>query len=173
MTPDRFPIRQATVADTHVIADHRVLMFIDTGRLTPDAAATMRKSLPPILQPMLATGEYVGWLVTGKDSEIIAGAGVQVRRLLPRPETFLSREALVVNVYVEPDYRRRGLARRLMQTILDWCRQQRIERVSLHASIMGRPLYESMGFTQTNELVYYVRDADATRTGDNSESLSS
>lgn len=78
-----------------------------------------------------------------------------MRHLLPRPETFTEREALVVNVYVAPDYRRQGLARRLMITILDWCKEHGIERIVLHPSRLGRPLYESLGFAQTNELVCY------------------
>jgi GNAT superfamily N-acetyltransferase len=68
----------------------------------------------------------------------------------------VAHEALVVNVYVEPGYRRQGLARRLMADILAWGREQGIERVSLHASSMGRPLYESLGFAPSNEFVIYL-----------------
>jgi GNAT superfamily N-acetyltransferase len=63
----------------------------------------------------------------------------------------------VVNVYVQPDYRRQGLARRLMVEILGWSREQGIERVSLHASTMGRPLYESLAFVHSNEFVLYLK----------------
>jgi GNAT superfamily N-acetyltransferase len=58
----------------------------------------------------------------------------------------------VLNVYCEPPHRRRGLARALMDAILDWCRERSISRVSLHASDEGRPLYEGLGFTATNEM---------------------
>jgi GNAT superfamily N-acetyltransferase len=80
-----------------------------------------------------------------------------MRTLLPRPETDVAREALVVNVYIEPEYRRQGLARRLMEAILAWSREQGVERVSLHASTMGQPLYEALGFTRSNEFVIYLR----------------
>src|SRR2546430_2439745 len=138
-------IRRATVVDATIVAEHRVQMFTDTGRLDADQAAVLRARLPAILQPMLASGEYLGWFVTTPNDDVVAGAGVQTRHLLPRPETFTEREALVVNVYVTPDYRRQGLARRLMITILDWCKEQDIERVVLHPSSQGRPLYESLG----------------------------
>ena len=161
MITAQLDIRRATVADATIVAGHRVQMFVDTGRLDTDQASVLRARLPAILEPMLASGEYLGWLVATPDDIVVAGAGVQIRHLLPRPETFTEREALVVNVYVTPDYRRQGLARRLMIAILDWCKEQGIERVVLHPSSLGRPLYESLGFAPTNELVCYQTNSCA------------
>jgi GNAT superfamily N-acetyltransferase len=157
MSDERWTIRRATPDDVGIIAEHRARMFQDTGRLDGERAAAMIEQLTPMMRPMLARGEYNGWLVVAEDGAIVGGAGVQIRTLLPRPETDVAREALVVNVYVEPDYRRQGLARRLMEAILAWSREQGIERVSLHASIMGQPLYEALGFTRSNEFVLYLK----------------
>jgi len=60
----------------------------------------------------------------------------------------------VLNVYVEHDYRRRGVARRLMEAIMAWVPSTDIVRLVLHASAEGRPLYESMEFEPTNEMLY-------------------
>ncbi len=45
-----------------------------------------------------------------------------------------------------PEYRRRGLARRLMERALAHCEQQRIACVKLDATDLGRPLYADLGF---------------------------
>jgi GNAT superfamily N-acetyltransferase len=150
-------IRLASPDDAAIVAAHRACLFLDTGRLDAERTAALMTQLQPILRPMLASGEYVGWLAVAEEGVVVAGAGVQIRTLLPRPETAVRREALVVNVYTQPAYRRHGLARRLMANILTWCREQGIERVALHASDMGRPLYESLGFTPSNEMVLYLR----------------
>jgi len=55
-------------------------------------------------------------------------------------------------MYTEPEYRRQGLARRLMEAMVAWCRAERMTSVYLHASDDGRALYESLGFTPTNEM---------------------
>jgi GNAT superfamily N-acetyltransferase len=47
-----------------------------------------------------------------------------------------------------------GLARRLMTTVIDWSRLNGVDRLILHASTDGRPLYESLGFDQTTEMVF-------------------
>ena len=57
-----------------------------------------------------------------------------------------------MNVYTEPAHRRRGLSRRLMSELIAWCRAHGITRITLHASTDGRPLYEGLGFTPTNEM---------------------
>lgn len=67
------------------------------------------------------------------------------------------RRATILNVYTEPDYRRRGIARQIMETMIAWCRQQGFARVSLHASEHGRPLYESLGFEDSNEMRLNLR----------------
>jgi GNAT superfamily N-acetyltransferase len=157
MHEDQFAIRCATPDDAPTIAEHRVRMFQDTGRLDAAGATTMLALLTRMLRRMLTSGDYVGWLAIVEGGAVVAGAGVHVRPLLPRPETLTEREALVVNVYVQPGYRRRGIARRLMLAILEWCGGQGIERVALHASDMGRPLYESLGFVPSTELIFYVK----------------
>jgi len=58
----------------------------------------------------------------------------------------------IVNVYTESGYRRQGMARALMQVALDWCAANEVGAVILHSSKEGRQLYESLGFTPTNEM---------------------
>jgi GNAT superfamily N-acetyltransferase len=63
-----------------------------------------------------------------------------------------ARRGNVLNVYVRPERRRRGIARALVETALEWTRANGVDCVILHASDAGRTLYESLGFTATNEM---------------------
>lgn len=58
----------------------------------------------------------------------------------------------ILNVYTEPAHRRSGMARALMQVALEWCAANQVGAVILHASQDGRALYDSLGFTSTNEM---------------------
>ena len=60
-------------------------------------------------------------------------------------------------MYAEPGARRVGVARRLMEAMIEWCRDEGYGSVSLHASAAGRPLYENMGFQPTNEMTLKLR----------------
>ena len=141
-------------------------MFRDMGQLAPELYAPLVEETVRYLEDALASGEYVGWLAAspGDPATIVAGAGVQQRRILPRPitsedSTWLAhgREAIVLNVYTDPAWRNRGLAGLLMEQVLDWARASRIDTLVLHASAEGRRLYERLGFAQTNEMRFRGR----------------
>ena len=57
-----------------------------------------------------------------------------------------------MNMYTEPEHRRQGLARRLMEAMIDWTRREGYAALFLHASEAGRPLYKELGFEPTNEM---------------------
>ena len=155
-------IRPASVADVEVIAHHRVAMFRDMGSAEGAVLEQVRSGTIAFLQSAIPSGEYVGWLATlpAQPKRVVAGAGVQQRRVLPFPRRFPDghfeaaegRQAIAVNVYTEPDCRRQGLARALMQEVVNWARSAGVESLVLHAAPEGRPLYEAIGFTATNEM---------------------
>jgi len=105
----------------------------------------------------LRDGNYRSWLVEGADGKILAGGGMVISAWPGHPAEGRGERAWVLNMYTEPEARHRGLARRLMETMIEWCRAHGLSMVSLHASDAGRPLYETMGFEPTNEMRLKVR----------------
>jgi len=139
-------IRRADIGDAATIARHRAAMFLDMGEISPDDFGAMRKASEDWLAPRLASGEYVGWLVE-QNGVVVAGGGVLLREMWPVPGCCRAgRWAHVGNVYTERSHRRCGLARSLMEAILQWCKSNAIDHVTLAASREGRPLYEFLGF---------------------------
>lgn len=57
------------------------------------------------------------------------------------------------NVYVQPDFRRQGLGKKLTQTAINHLRKLNCTKVVLHASPAGKPIYESIGFLPSNEMI--------------------
>jgi GNAT superfamily N-acetyltransferase len=159
---DRVQVRLATPDDADVIAWHRARMFQDMGQLPPDLFEPLRSSARERLTVALGSGEYLGWLASAKESPdtVVAGAGVQLRQVLPHPRQDADgrvvvaggRHAIVLNVFTEPHWRRQGLAELLMRRILEWARSERLDRLVLHASLEGRGLYDRLGFVPTNEM---------------------
>src|SRR5947209_7864290 len=113
---DAFMIRMATTADVELISWHRARMFQDMGELPSDLFESFRIQSRDKLQSMLGRNDYVGWLATPENdpARIAAGAGVQLREVPPHPQTDASgkidivsgRQAIIQNVYTEPDWRR-------------------------------------------------------------------
>ena len=157
-----FSIRRAGPADVAVIARHRAMMFKDMRILAAEAYPRLLQDTERALAEIMSKGEYFGWLAVAEaGAKVIGGAGVQLRRTLPFPggrpvgsAVSNGRQALVINVFTEPEWRRRGVARCLMEAVLSWAREVGIESVVLHASAEGRGLYDQLGFVATNEMRY-------------------
>jgi len=151
--------RRATVEDAALITAHRKAMFSDAHDADEPVLAEMSRNFEPWVRRMLANGTYAGWITRDGDRPV-ASAGFMTLDWAPH---FLDAagesRGYVLNVYVLPDYRRRGLARALVQLCLDAARTRKIRVVALHASNAGRPLYEGMGFRSTSEM-YFVDRTD-------------
>jgi GNAT superfamily N-acetyltransferase len=167
MTTDADPLlmlglvmARATVNEAGIIARHRVEMFRDMGQVpTEELAVALLEESTSALAQGLRDGSYVGWLVRDA-GQVVAGAGVHIKPHLPRVTHDGARVAassvpLVVNVYTEPQWRRRGIARALMNTLMAWSAAEGFDRVVLHASDSGRLLYTSLGFVASNEMRWW------------------
>jgi len=131
-------------------------MFRDMGQLTDDLRGTLVEAARAYFAAAIPDGRYVAW-VAEVEGTVVGGAGVQLRELLPRPAPggralVRGPQGLILNVFTERAWRRRGVAAALMRELLGWCRANGIESLVLHASADGRPLYERLGFTPTNEM---------------------
>ena len=154
-------IRLGTATDAALLAEHRASMFREMGTLAASAEPVLIEASAKYFQTAVPSGEYIAWLMheASDPAKVVAGGGVQIRSLLPRPDAdglrlLIGREAIVLNMYVDRQWRRRGLARQLMNEIIGWARTAGIVRLVLHASDEGRPLYASMGFVPTPEMRY-------------------
>jgi len=167
---DAFQFRLATAADVELISWHRARMFQDMGELPPDLFETFRIQSRDALRQMFARENYFGWLASPENEpeRIVAGAGVQLREVPPHPQAnangkidiISGRQAIILNVFTEPDWRRRGLAALLIERVIDWTRKQGIDSLVLHASDEGRALYERLGFITTTEMRFRGQTGD-------------
>jgi GNAT superfamily N-acetyltransferase len=151
MAKGAITIREAGVEDAAVILHHRRSMFRDMGEGTVEELDAMATITGPWLTQALVDGSYRGWLAVDGE-RVVGGGGVLLCSWPASPKDPFLRRAIILNVYTELEYRHRGIARRIMKTIVEWVRKQGFASVSLHASDEGRHLYEQLGFVATNEM---------------------
>ena len=56
------------------------------------------------------------------------------------------KRAHLMNVYVKKEFRRKGLAKKMLELLIEEAKSRKVTEISLDATEKGRPLYESMGF---------------------------
>ena len=157
--PVPFTVRTATVDDIPALARHRVAMFLDIGNIAPADAPALEDATAEWMREAMPVGGFHAWVACAGGT-IVGGAGMQLRPIMPRPRpgggVRRGLQGLLVNVYTEPAWRRRGVAEAVVRRALADARGLRLANVVLHASADGRPLYERLGFTMTDEMQHDV-----------------
>jgi GNAT superfamily N-acetyltransferase len=154
-----YRVRAASLADADVLVHHRTAMFTDMG-LSIDADA-LGRAFRAWLADTMGSGSYKAWVVETSSGSVVAGGGISILPWPPGPRSLGTQLAFVYNVYVEPEHRRRGVARRIMDAIHDYCRGHGIGSVALNASRDGKELYDAIGYVVApNPMMVYSVKSD-------------
>ncbi|MGG1292827.1 GNAT family N-acetyltransferase [Bacillus smithii] len=90
------------------------------------------------------------------DNKVIACAGAFIKEDIPYCFFKERKYGFIGDVYVEPDFRKKGYARILTNSVIKWLTEQEIKTIRLLASDNARKLYESLGFKGTDEMVLHI-----------------
>jgi GNAT superfamily N-acetyltransferase len=77
---------------------------------------------------------------------LVGCAGLIVEEKPPHAKRLRNISGYVLSVYIEAEYRGRGIARALMERIREEAIARGVTRMALHASGFGLPLYRSLGY---------------------------
>jgi GNAT superfamily N-acetyltransferase len=153
-------IRSATAADLTTLARHCAEMYRDMGVLPEEQYRPLYEASCDFLSRAMPAGDYLAWVAVAEE-RVVGGVGLQLRWPLPglrrrgeAVEITRGPHGLLCNVFTERAWRRRGIGRRLTETVIDEARARGVSQLFLHASSEGRPLYEHLGFVPTNEMRY-------------------
>lgn len=146
--------RPVTSDDLELICRHREEMFRASNApdRTEDILTSMTAAFRIWAALRLKDGRYFGYMLED-DGVVVAGIGLMVIDWPPHPShPTEDKRGYVLNVFVEPSHRRRGLANKLMSMAESDFRSLGIFFGVLHATRMGKPLYEQMGWGTTSEM---------------------
>jgi ribosomal protein S18 acetylase RimI-like enzyme len=144
-------IRELVDGDLEIVCRHREAMFREAG-CSEDVLSTMTAHFREWLKPRLHDGCYFGFMICDGETPV-AGIGLMLLDWPPHPwHPNTDKRGYVLNVFVEPSYRRRGLAHELMDLADAAFAKRGVTFIVLHASQLGQPLYESLGWSQTSEM---------------------
>lgn len=83
--------------------------------------------------------------------EVIGCASMSFMWIMPTFSHPTGKRAHLMNVYTRSEYRRQGIARKMVNMLIDETWKRGATEINLDATTMGRPLYESLGFTNSTE----------------------
>lgn len=146
-----FVIRRATLADAACLVAFRRSMFESMGVHDVARLAAMESAVSAYLVDALPKGDYLGWVAEVR-GRVVGGGGLVIQHMPPGPRNLDGRQGYILNVYTAPEWRENGIATAIVQTMLDYLRELGVPVATLHATEAGRPIYERLGFSATNEM---------------------
>ncbi|WP_316860520.1 GNAT family N-acetyltransferase [uncultured Cohaesibacter sp.] len=145
-------VRPVDGNDLDCVCGHRHAMFVEMGSVDEEQLLRSEAPFRSWLKLRLEDGRYYGFIVE-QEGKVVAGIGLTEIDWAPGPAHPESeRRGLIMNLYVEPGYRRAGIARELVLLAEQEFSRRGLGHAILHASDQGAPLYESLGWEKSSEM---------------------
>lgn len=97
---------------------------------------------------------FISW-VAKYNNKIIATSGITITHKPPYYSNPYGNIGIISSMYTNKKYRRMGIAKELLNRIIDEARCNNCKVIQLKASDMGVFLYEDYGFKKNKNLMYY------------------
>ncbi len=92
------------------------------------------------------------------DGDIVIGcASMSFFRIMPTFDHPTGKRAHLMNVYTRNEYRRQGIARKMVELLIEKTWENGATEISLDATALGRPLYKSLGFIDSSECMVLAK----------------
>jgi GNAT superfamily N-acetyltransferase len=152
-----YTLRPVIETDLELICRHRYDMFASAGH-AQEVLAPMTGAFRAWLRPRLVTRDYFGWIAMLDDHSPAGGIGMMVIDWPPHPAHPLqSARGYILNLFVKAEHRGQEIASTLMARATQEAESRGLDYLVLHATAMGRPLYENLGWQQTAEMSITVK----------------
>ena len=143
--------RKLTKDDLDTFIDMRIRQLREEG-------ATEDIDLIPPLRDYydrhMSDGTFVSWLALDKD-KIIGTSGMSFVEKPPYFGCPSGRIGLLSSMFTDPGYRRMGIAKELLNRVVEEARAYGCGAVHITASDMGVKLYTAYGFVHNNNFMQY------------------
>ncbi|MBE5915094.1 MAG: GNAT family N-acetyltransferase [Pseudobutyrivibrio ruminis] len=127
--------------------------YVSSGRTVP-TDVDLQAALKDYYDRHLADGTFVSWLAFDGD-KIIGTSGMSFVEKPPYFGCPTGRLGLLSSMYTNPDYRRMGIAKELLNRVVEEAKAYGCGAVHITASDMGVKLYTSYGFEHNGNFMQY------------------
>lgn len=143
-------IRKATIDDIDMLIKLRIdYLLADRGSLSAAEENVIRLQLITYFTKHINC-DFIA-IVAEKNNHVLSTAFLAVMEKPANPTFITGKTGTLLNVLTYPEYRRMGIASKVISKIIDEAKQLGVSSIDLSATQDGKPLYEKLGFTQSSK----------------------
>ena len=94
-------------------------------------------------------GDFIG-LIGNYNENIVSVAFLVIKYFPPNPSMMNGKTGTIFNVYTFPEYRNKGIAKRIVQELINEAKLLDIKSIDLKSTEDGYNLYKNLGFLDDN-----------------------
>ncbi len=136
-------IRRATIKDLDRLIKNRIKFVSDIGEIS--SPEEFSESTSNYFKSHIEKDDLIIWMAVDKD-EIVATVELSIYEIMPTLSCMCGKTGYLLNVWTDENYRRQGLATKLLDNTLEDAKKAGVMNISLKATNQGRPVYEKLGF---------------------------
>ena len=142
----QFAIRKARLDDLESLVYQRRRMWEDIDSFDKSDLDRGDREYRAWARARLRNGTLQGWLAEDSEGRVVGGGCIWLQPFQPHPGVKKRRQPYLMSMFTEPPYRGKGVASGIVEAAVEWSRANGYPNVRLHASEMGRGVYERLGF---------------------------
>ena len=155
---EKIAIRLAKSSDIPDLVRLRRLMFRWMGFTDEESLDKNDLANEQYFIKNIPNGGFIGWLAQIDKEKTVGCGGLVIDQHPPGPSNLSGKIGYIMNISVDPEFRHQGVAKEILKTILLYLKINNITVSTLHASEMGKSLYEKTGYKPTNEMRLQLAD---------------
>lgn len=146
-------LKKAASADIETIIEYRII-FLQEAQGIPgkELELSLRKSLRQYFTKSLENDSFVFWIAE-YENKSIGFSGMVIREQPGNFEFPNGKTAYILNMFTPKEYRNNGIGTLLFQKLIDEAKQRNLDRIDLHATLDGEPIYRRFGFIEPHDKV--------------------
>ncbi|MDR2963746.1 MAG: GNAT family N-acetyltransferase [Bacteroidales bacterium] len=137
--------RPLNECDRELFVRLRVEFLEEATEVKAEEKPQIAESLRSYFDEHIAKGDFVG-MVAERGGEVLSAAYLIIVDYPSNPELIGGRYGILLNVWTQPEHRRQGISRMLLEKIIAEAKNMGVKRIDLMATEAGYPLYKQLGF---------------------------
>jgi GNAT superfamily N-acetyltransferase len=141
-------LRKAQLEDIELLIRCRVdYLTEDGGKLTQEEEIALKEQLTKYFKKHIPNNTFIG-IFAEIDGKVASVAYLSITEKAPNRTFITGIQGTLLNVLTYPEYRKKGIATKVMQMIIDEAKKVGVAQIELWSTPDGMFLYEKIGFKE-------------------------
>lgn len=150
-------LKKATSSDIATLINYRILFLQEAqGNPGEELETILKKSLRDYFGKSLEDNSFISFIAE-YENKSIGFSGMVIREQPGNLEVPYGKTGYILNMFTLKEYRHNGVCSMLFQKLIDEAKNLNLDRLDLHATQDGEPIYRQFGFIEPHDRVLEFR----------------